>query len=50
MSNDLVGIKRFVDDLTGLWTGSEDDFISWSNNVNSNLNRLGLSIKDNSQE
>ena len=39
-----------MDDLTGLWTRSEKDFSIWSNNVNSNLNRLGLSIKDNSLE
>ena len=45
-----MGLKRFVDDLTGLWVGSKSEFVSWANSVNSNLNRLGLSIKDNFED
>ena len=44
---ELVGFKRFVDDITGLWTGTLEDYEIWANNVNENLHRLGLSIKDN---
>ena len=43
---DLLGLKRFVDDLGGLWSGSEEDFISWSNDVNARLVEFGLSIKE----
>jgi len=43
----LLGLKRFVDDLAGLWVGSKNDFITWANMVNESLNRFGLSIKDN---
>ena len=43
----LVGFKRFVDDITGFWTGTLEDYEFWTNNVNENLHRLGLSIKDN---
>ena len=43
----LLGLKRFVDDLTGLWTGSKQEFITWADSVNSQLRGYGLSIKDN---
>ena len=46
----LLGLKRFVDDLTGLWVGSRSEFIIWADRINSNLNRLGLSIKDDINE
>ena len=42
----LMALKRFVDDLTGLWVGSEEDFIIWSDQVNERLGDFGLSIKD----
>ena len=41
-----MGLKQFVDDLGGLWSGSEEDFISWSNDVNARLVEFGLSIKE----
>ena len=44
--SELLGVKRFVDDLGGLWTGSRDQFISWSNDVNIRLQEFGLSIKE----
>ena len=46
----LLGLKRVVDDLKGLWVGSKSEFVSWANSVNSNLNRLGLSIEDNFED
>ena len=41
------GLKRFIDDLTGLWSGTEEDFVIWADWVNSKLRDFGLSIKDN---
>ena len=43
---ELLGIKRFVDDVGGLWLGSKDNFISWSEDVNVRLEKFGLSIKE----
>jgi hypothetical protein len=42
----LIALKRFVDDLTGLWVGSKEEFITWSDMVNVKLGEFGLSIKD----
>ena len=44
---ELLSLRRFVDDLTGIWTGTFEEFIAWSDSVNQNLHKLGLSIKDN---
>ena len=33
----LLGIKRFVDDIAGLWTGSFQEFCSWSDSVDIEL-------------
>ena len=43
---ELLGIKRFVDDMGGVWCGSFDQLIAWSNDVNSRLAEFGLSIKE----
>jgi hypothetical protein len=43
---DLLDIKRFIDDLSGIWTGTKEDFICWSDHVNQKLQQFGLSIKD----
>ena len=50
LSTELVDLKRFVDDLTGLWCGSKEDFIAWADIVNDNLNKFGLSLKANHHE
>ena len=42
----LVSLKRFVDDLSGLWAGTRRSFIKWSEFVNSQLALFGLSIKE----
>ena len=42
----LIGLKRFLDDIMGLWTGSRDEFVSWADSVNCKLGAWGLSIKD----
>jgi hypothetical protein len=33
-SRHLLGFKRFLDDIMGLWTGSKEEFISWAHSVN----------------
>jgi hypothetical protein len=43
----LLALKRFIDDLCGLWTGSKLEFTCWSDSVNEKLSKFGLSIKDN---
>ena len=43
---DCLGVVRFVDDMGGLWIGTVEDFIAWSEKVNSDLSKYGLSIKD----
>ena len=43
---DPIGFRRFVDDIGGVWKGSKEDFICWSDRVNEGLKRYGLSIKD----
>ena len=46
---DLVannGIKRFVDDGVGLFSGSLNEFDSFCNNINIDLQKYGLNIKD----
>ena len=44
----LLCMKRFVDDVGGLWIGSKEDFEIFSDIVNVQLNKYGLSIKDSS--
>lgn len=44
----LLGYRRFLDDIAGLWTGSKEEYITWADMVNGKLNEMGLSIKDNS--
>jgi hypothetical protein len=46
---ELLGLKRFVDDICGLWTGSRESFELWSDRVNEELRVYGLSIKDKSE-
>ena len=46
----LIGLKRFLDDIMGLWTGSRDEFVSWADSVNCKLGAWGLSIKDNKED
>ncbi|KAL5257921.1 hypothetical protein ACHWQZ_G012763 [Mnemiopsis leidyi] len=50
ISAHLLGFKRFLDDIMGLWTGSKDEFIVWADSVNNLLGKWGLSIKDNKDE
>ena len=45
-SPSLLGYKRFLDDVAGLWTGSNEEFVIWADSINSKLNDMGLSIKD----
>ena len=45
-STHLLGYKRFLDDITGLWTGSKEDYEIWADRVNRKLGELGLSIKE----
>ena len=42
---ELVSMKRFVDDLTGLWRGPHDLFFIWADSVNAKLKEVGLSLK-----
>ena len=42
----LLGYRRFLDDIAGLWTGSYEDFVIWADSINSKLNDMGLSIKE----
>ena len=46
----LIGYKRFLDDIMGLWSGSREEFISWADIVNNDLGFVGLSIKDNKED
>lgn len=49
--SDLIGYRTFVDDIGGLWKGTADDFVVFSERVNQLLFELsGLSIKDPSQK
>ena len=43
--DELIAMKRFVDDLTGLWRGSHDLFCLWADTVNAKLKEVGLSLK-----
>ena len=47
---DLLGIKRFVDDIGGVWTGSVENFVRWSDHVNHKLQEYGLSIKEKAED
>lgn len=46
----LISLKRFVDDLTGLWKGTKRQFVKWADSVNKQLALFGLSIKDNEED
>ena len=46
----LLGFKRFLDDIMGLWTGTKEQFTSWADSVNRGLGKWGLSIKDNEED
>jgi len=47
--SELLGLKRFVDDIGGLWEGTVEHFEAWSDEVNSKLKQHGLSIKEKSE-
>ena len=47
--DELIGLKRFVDDIGGLWEGTVEQFSTWSDEVNSKLKHHGLSIKEKSE-
>ena len=44
-----MNVKRFVDDIAGLWVGSIEKFNLWSDNVNKQLSEYGLSIKESTE-
>ena len=44
---ELQDLKRFIDDIAGLWDGTEDSFVCWADKINAGLQKeFGLSIKD----
>ena len=43
--DELFSMKRFVDDLTGLWSGPHDLFCIWADSINAKLKEVGLSLK-----
>ena len=48
---ELINFKRFIDDIAGLWNGSEESFEKWSDKINAGLQtEFSLSIKDNPLE
>ena len=47
--HELLGLKRFVDDIGGLWEGTVEQFELWSDEVNAKLKEKGLSIKEKSE-
>jgi len=48
---ELLAFRRFIDDIAGLWAGTEESFINWSDRINAKLQTdFGLSIKDNPSE
>ena len=44
--DELISLKRFVDDMAGTWVGTKRGFIRWSDSVNRQLELFGLSIND----
>ena len=50
-SPELLALRRFIDDIAGLWVGTEASFNTWSDKINARLQcEFGLSIKDNPAE
>ena len=48
---ELLDLRRFIDDIAGLWDGTEESFISWADKINAKLQAdFNLSIKDNPSE
>ena len=44
---ELVDFKRFIDDIAGMWLGSEEAFNIWADKINAQLqSKFSLSIKD----
>ena len=36
---ELIDLRRFIDDLGGLWKGTVEEFSDWENKVNENLQK-----------
>lgn len=46
MMKDIVSVKRFIDDGTGIFTGTEQAFEQWKQHLVAKLQKLKLFIKD----
>ena len=47
---ELLSLKRFVDDVSGMWSGTVEHFQIWSDEVNQLLKEYGLSIKNKEED
>ena len=46
MMSHITSVKRFIDDGTGIFTGSEEEFHTWKSVFTTNLKKFDLTIKE----